>query len=46
MLAGLLVLKQVPGAPSATGVILVVIAGIGATRTGGREPVPEEPKKG
>ena len=46
VLAGLLVLKQVPGAPSAAGVILVVIAGIGATRTGGREPVPEEPKKG
>lgn len=42
LLAGLLVLRQVPGAPSAAGIILVVIAGIGATRTGGRAPVPED----
>jgi inner membrane transporter RhtA len=45
LLAGLLVLKQVPAAPSAAGIILVVIAGIGATRAGGRESVPEEQKK-
>ncbi|MGH3228596.1 MAG: EamA family transporter [Streptosporangiaceae bacterium] len=42
LLAGLLVLGQVPGAPSAAGIILVVIAGIGAARTGGRAPVPED----
>jgi inner membrane transporter RhtA len=41
LLAGLVVLRQVPGAPSAAGIILVVIAGIGATRTGGRAPVPD-----
>jgi inner membrane transporter RhtA len=40
LLAGLLVLRQVPGAPAAAGIILVVIAGIGATRTGGRAPAP------
>jgi inner membrane transporter RhtA len=39
LLAGLLVLSQVPGAASAAGVILVVIAGIGATRAGARAPV-------
>jgi inner membrane transporter RhtA len=37
LLAGLLVLGQVPGALSAAGIILVVIAGTGATRTGARE---------
>jgi inner membrane transporter RhtA len=36
LLAGLLVLRQVPGALAAAGIILVVIAGIGATRAGGR----------
>lgn len=36
LLAGLLVLGQIPGPASAVGVILVVIAGVGATRTGGR----------
>ncbi len=36
LLAGLLVLGQVPSASSAVGVILVVTAGIGAIRTGGR----------
>ena len=41
ILAGLLVLGQVPGASSAAGVVLVVIAGIAATRSGGREPVSE-----
>lgn len=40
LLAGLLVLRQVPGAPAAAGIILVVIAGIAATRTGGRTAVP------
>jgi inner membrane transporter RhtA len=42
LLAGLLVLRQVPGAPAAAGIILVVIAGIAATRTGGRAAVPED----
>jgi inner membrane transporter RhtA len=42
LLAGLLVLGQVPRAPAAAGIILVVTAGIGATRTGGRAPVPED----
>ena len=42
ILAGLLVLRQVPGASSAAGIVLVVIAGIGATRSGGREPVSED----
>ena len=41
LLAGLLVLRQAPGAYSAAGIVLVVIAGIGATRAGAREPVPE-----
>ena len=40
LLAGLLVLRQVPSSASAAGIILVVIAGAGATRTGGRAPVP------
>ena len=34
---GLLVLRQAPGPASVAGVILVVIAGIGATRTGDRQ---------
>jgi inner membrane transporter RhtA len=42
LLAGLLVLRQVPGALSAAGIILVVIAGIAATRTGGRAPHAEK----
>lgn len=42
LLAGLLVLRQVPGVLSAAGIILVVIAGAGATRSGGREPLPED----
>jgi inner membrane transporter RhtA len=41
LLAGLLILGQVPGAASAAGIILVVIAGTGAARTGGRAPDPE-----
>ena len=39
LLAGLLVLGQVPGLAWASGVIFVVIAGLGATRTGARAPV-------
>jgi inner membrane transporter RhtA len=38
LLAGLLVLGQVPSAAAAAGVLFVVIAGIGATRTGARTP--------
>jgi inner membrane transporter RhtA len=45
LLAGLLVLRQVPGALSAAGIILVVIAGIAATRTGGREPRTQGPQR-
>jgi inner membrane transporter RhtA len=41
ILAGLLVLRQVPGASAAAGIVLVVIAGIAATRSGGRDPVSE-----
>jgi inner membrane transporter RhtA len=41
LLAGLLVLRQVPSAASVAGVILVVIAGTGAARTGGRASLPE-----
>jgi inner membrane transporter RhtA len=37
LLAGLLVLRQVPGPSRAAGVIFVVIAGIGATRAGARD---------
>ncbi len=40
LLAGLLLLRQVPGMAPAAGVILVVIAGIGATRAGARAPAP------
>ncbi|WP_328462339.1 EamA family transporter [Streptomyces sp. NBC_00448] len=44
LLAGLLVLGQVPALASAAGVALVVTAGIGATRTGVRpSPTPSEP---
>src|SRR6478672_8619856 len=35
-LRGLVLLHQVPGLPAAVGVVLVVAAGAGATRTGGR----------
>jgi inner membrane transporter RhtA len=41
LLAGLLLLRQIPGAASAAGIMLVVIAGTGAARTGRRTPVPE-----
>jgi inner membrane transporter RhtA len=42
LLAGLLILHQIPGATSAAGVILVVVAGIGATRTGARTPASRD----
>jgi inner membrane transporter RhtA len=50
LVAGLLVLGQVPRPAAAAGIGLVVIAGIGATRSGAREPadyppVPESPAK-
>jgi inner membrane transporter RhtA len=41
LLAGLVVLGQVPGTSAAVGIILVVVAGAGAARAGGRVPVPE-----
>ena len=40
LLAGLVALGQIPGMASAAGVLLVVIAGIGATRGGGRATAP------
>jgi inner membrane transporter RhtA len=43
LLAGLLVLGQVPAPASAAGIILVVIAGAGATRTGERAPSSRQP---
>ena len=42
LLAGLLVLGQVPDMTSAIGIIFVVIAGIGAIRTGGRAPAARD----
>ncbi|MFF3772523.1 DMT family transporter [Streptomyces sp. NPDC002232] len=43
LLVGFLVLGQKPGLASATGIVLVVVAGIGATRTGARPTTPPEP---
>ncbi|MFE5734587.1 DMT family transporter [Streptomyces sp. NPDC056528] len=43
LLAGLLVLGQTPGLAPAAGVAFVVLAGIGATRTGAR-PAPSVPE--
>ncbi len=40
LLSGLLVLGQIPSAAAAAGIFFVVIAGIGATRTGARTPQP------
>jgi inner membrane transporter RhtA len=40
VLAGLLVLGQIPGAAAAAGILFVVIAGIGATRAGARTAQP------
>jgi inner membrane transporter RhtA len=42
LLAGLLLLGQLPGIAPALGVIVVVIAGIGATRGGARAPAPRD----
>jgi inner membrane transporter RhtA len=39
MLVGFLVLSQAPGAVGVVGICLVVVAGIGAARTGARTPV-------
>jgi inner membrane transporter RhtA len=40
LLAGLLILGQIPGAAATAGILFVVIAGIGATRAGARTPQP------
>ena len=37
---GALLLSQIPQAPQLVGVVLVVIAGIGAERVGRRQPPP------
>jgi inner membrane transporter RhtA len=42
LLAGLLVLGQIPGAAAAIGVLFVAIAGIGTTRTGARTDQPRD----
>jgi inner membrane transporter RhtA len=42
LLAGLVILGQIPSATSAAGVIFVVIAGIGAIRTGARAPAESD----
>ncbi|MCH9708146.1 MAG: EamA family transporter, partial [Actinomycetia bacterium] len=42
MLIGLLVLHQVPRAWAVAGILFVVVAGVGAARTGGRTTVPLE----
>jgi inner membrane transporter RhtA len=42
LLAGLLVLGQIPSMASAAGVLFVVIAGIGATRAGTRAAAPQD----
>jgi inner membrane transporter RhtA len=39
LLAGLVVLGQIPSMASAVGIVLVIIAGIGVVRTGARAPV-------
>jgi inner membrane transporter RhtA len=46
LLAGLLVLQQIPRIASAAGVIFVVMAGIGATRTGARAPASQDRRTG
>jgi inner membrane transporter RhtA len=46
LVAGLLILGQVPDLARAAGVIFVVIAGIGATRTGARAPTPHTAPSG
>ncbi|MFD8542324.1 DMT family transporter [Streptomyces sp. NPDC059649] len=42
LVIGAVALGQLPGAGPAAGVVCVVLAGIGATRTGSREPAPRE----
>jgi inner membrane transporter RhtA len=42
LLAGLLVLGQIPDPAAAIGILFVVTAGIGATRTGARTPQPHD----
>jgi inner membrane transporter RhtA len=46
LLAGLLVLGQTPNAASAIGIVFVVIAGIGAIRSGARAPVQQDAPDG
>ena len=46
LLAGLLVLRQVPGALAVVGIILVVIAGVAATRSGGRSAAISDDHRG
>lgn len=43
LVAGLFVLGQVPGPASAAGIVAVVIAGMGAARSGARKPAPRDP---
>jgi inner membrane transporter RhtA len=43
LLAGLLILGQIPSTTAAAGILFVVVAGIGATRTGARTPQPHDP---
>jgi inner membrane transporter RhtA len=42
LLAGLLILGQIPNAAATAGILFVVIAGIGATRAGARAPQPHD----
>ena len=44
LLVGLVALGQVPGAAALVGVAFVVVAGIGAERTGGRGSTPQRGK--
>jgi inner membrane transporter RhtA len=46
LLTGLLVLRQVPGMASAAGVVFVIIAGVGATRSGARAVTADRPATG
>ncbi|MFI8411184.1 EamA family transporter [Paeniglutamicibacter gangotriensis] len=43
MIVGLLILHQIPRPAAVVGIVLVIIAGIGATRTGRREPIKPLP---
>jgi inner membrane transporter RhtA len=42
LLVGLVLLHQVPGLLAVLGIVCVVLAGIGAERTGARDPVPTD----